>query len=158
MGSLVVRILGVVGAAALSVTMFGSGVASADALTGKTYSDASAWISQRNGTPVIATVSGSQLETDDCIVTSWSKGGFLNSRGRADRRGEYYLHLNCNNNVASAGHPGNSAMTPEGIKAKKEQKTAANINKNPAWCRKNEENLANCVKFCDRTGLCEVEA
>ena len=42
MGRFVVRILSVVGAAALSVTMFGSGVASAE-LTGKTYDEAAAW-------------------------------------------------------------------------------------------------------------------
>jgi len=68
---------------------FGSGIASAaDPLIGKKYSDASSWISRRNGTPVVATVSGSQLALDDCIVVSWSKGGFLNSRGKNDRRNE----------------------------------------------------------------------
>ena len=43
MGSLVARILGAVAAAVLSVTMFASGVASADGLTGKTYDDAAAY-------------------------------------------------------------------------------------------------------------------
>ena len=58
MGSLVVRILSVVGAVLLSVTMLGSGIASADPLVGKTYSDASAFIAKYNGKPVIATVIG----------------------------------------------------------------------------------------------------
>jgi len=63
MGSLVVRILSVVGAILFSVTMLGSGIASADPLVGKTYSDASAFIAKYNGKPVIATVIGSWRRT-----------------------------------------------------------------------------------------------
>ena len=70
MGSLAARILGAVGAAVLSVMMFGSGVASAD-LVGLTYDEAAEWISSRNGTPVVGTVSGDQLDTGDCVVVSW---------------------------------------------------------------------------------------
>ena len=50
------------------------------------------------------------------------------------RSNEYLLALNCNNHVATPGHPGNSVMTPEGAQAKKDQEAAANINKNPACC------------------------
>ena len=156
MGSLVVRIMGVVGAAALSVAMFGSGIASADALTGKKYSDAVAWISQQNGTPVIATVNGDQLATDDCIVTSWNKSIFLDSSGKNGLSQEYRMNLDCNNTVAAPGKPGNSAMTPEGANAKKEQETAASINEDPTWCLENDDNLQSCRKFCKRTGLCEI--
>jgi hypothetical protein len=157
MGSFVLRILGVVGVAALTLTMLGSGVASAqDPLIGKSYSDAAAWISKRGGTPVIATVSGDQLGKDDCTVVSWQKGMFLNSAGRSDRKGEYYLHLNCNNHVASAGKPGNSVMSPEGAQGKKDVLRAADINKNPAWCEASDAKMQFCVKFCKRTGLCEV--
>ena len=93
MGSLVVRILGAVGAAILSVTMLGSGVASADPLIGKTYSDAAAFIAKYNGKPVIGTVSGDQLQTGDCVVTSWHKSMFLDSSGRNARRDEWLLSL-----------------------------------------------------------------
>jgi hypothetical protein len=156
MESLAVRILGAVGAAILSVTVFASGVASADAVTGHTYSDASAAISSTNGTPVIATVSGDQLVTDNCIVTSWRKSIFLDSSGRNGRSAEWLLNLNCNNRVASPGKPGNSLMTPQGAQGKKDQQDAAKINADPTWCQENDKNLATCRTFCDRTGLCAV--
>src|SRR5690242_12945962 len=56
MTSLVGRMVRAVGVAALLVTLFGSSFASADALTGHTYSDAAAALSEIKGTPVVATV------------------------------------------------------------------------------------------------------
>jgi hypothetical protein len=156
MGSLVVRIMGAVGAGALSVAMFGSGVASADALTGKSYSEASAQISKWNGKAVVATVNGDQVEKDDCIVTSWQKSMFLDSSGDNSRSNEYVLHLNCNNPLASPGHPGNSVMAPEGVKAKKDQDAAANINQNPEFCEESDDIAKWCEGVCERTGLCEI--
>lgn len=156
MGSLVVRILSVVGAAMLSVAMFGSGVASADGLIGKSYDEAAGWISSHNGKPVIATVSGSQLETDACIVTSWHMSNFLDSNGENSRATEFLLHLNCNNRLASPGHPGNSLMTPEGAQAKNDQLQAAKINKNPGHCELSDEKAKWCEAICNRTGLCEI--
>lgn len=136
----------------------GVGHASArDPLVGKKFSNAASWISQRNGTPVVATVSGSQLPLDDCVVTSWSRGGFLNSSGKKDRRNEYYIHLNCNNTVATAGHPGNSVVTPEGAQRKKELKYAASLNRRPEQCFKDDTTLKNCRNFCKNTGLCEFK-
>jgi hypothetical protein len=117
MGSLVVRILGAVGAAALSVTMFGSGIASAD-LVGLSFDEASSYI--------------------------------------ADRSRDYVFNLNCNNPLASPGNPGNSVMSPEGVKAKKDQATATRINKNPAWCEADDKNMEYCQAICKRTGLCEI--
>jgi hypothetical protein len=155
MGSLVVRILGIVGAAILSVTTFGGGVASADGLIGKTYSEAAAAISGWKGTPVIATVSGDQLEKNDCIVTSWHSSIFLDSSGENGRAKEYLLNLNCNNRVASPGHPGNSMMTPDAALAKKELQAAANINKDPSYCDKDAAHARSCDQICKRTGLCE---
>ena len=130
MGSLVVRILGAVGAAAVSVTMLGSGVASAD-LTGQTYDEAAGWISGHNGKAVVGAVSGDQLQTGDCVVTSWHKSIFLDASGENHRKNDYVLSLNCNNHVASPGNPGNSVMTPEGALEKRQQERAANINANP---------------------------
>jgi hypothetical protein len=156
MGRLFVTILGAVSAAAFSVAMFASGVASADAFAGKTYSDAAATISGWGGTPVIATVSGDQLVMDDCIVTSWHKSNFLNASGVNDRRAEYLLHLNCNSRLASPGHPGNSSMSEQGLAAKKDEQAAATINKAPKICEKDDKFAAWCKRVCERTKLCEV--
>lgn len=158
MGSLTVRVLSVVGAALLSVMMFGSGVAAAKGpvLIGKTYSDATAVLAKWGATPVIATVSGDQLATDDCIVTNFQKSSFLNAAGKNTRTNEYLLHLNCNNRVAQPGKPGNSAMSEEGEKEKQNQKYAIAISKNPAVCDKSDVNMEWCKKICSETGLCEV--
>lgn len=158
MRNLVARVLAMVACASVLSLAFGPGMASADAWTGKTYSDVVAQISKQRGTPVVATVSGSVLELDDCIVTSWQQSIFLGTDGTNSRPREYRLNLNCNNAVATPGHPGNSVMTPVGAKAKEDQTNAANINNDPGWCKKSEERMAYCVRLCDRTGLCEVEA
>jgi hypothetical protein len=155
MGSLVLKSLGV-GAATVSLAIFGCGVASADALIGKTYDEAASLVSGWHGNAVIGTVSGSQLTTDDCIVVSWQKSLFLDTSGRNSRSTDYVMHLNCNNKFASPGHPGNSLSTPEGSLAKKDQQAAINISKNPAYCEQNEEYAQACKLICERTGLCEV--
>lgn len=157
MPKLSARLLAAACAAALSaVATFGSGVASADALVGKTYSDAAAAISDWEGKAVIATVTGNQVETDDCIVTSWNQSMFLDGRGKNNRGNEFLLNLNCNNALASPGHPGNSLMTPQGTQAKKDQQAAAEINGYPAVCEKNDDLAAWCEKICNRTGMCEI--
>ena len=76
-------------------------------------------------------MSGDQLQTGDCIVTSWHKSIYLDASGDNRRKNEYVFALNCNNHVASPGNPGNSAMTPEGAKAKAEQQQAASIDRAP---------------------------
>ena len=150
--------LSVVAAAAVMLVGLGPGLAAAaDPLVGKKYSDAASWVNRRGGTPVVSTVAGSQLALDDCVVTSWSRGGFLNSSGKNDRRREYYLHLNCNNTLASPGHPGNSLMTPEGAKRKAQERTAARLNERPEQCQRSESMLESCRRFCNNTGLCKFE-
>jgi len=157
MGSLIVRILGVVGAVMLSVIVFGSGVAAAkDYYVGQTYDQAAANIAKYNGTPVIGAVNGDQLVTGDCVVTSSYKSPFLNSSGVNDRAGDVVLNLNCNRRVAEPGHPGNSVASPQGAQAKKDKQAAANINKNPAVCEKSEDFATWCKVVCKRSGLCEV--
>jgi hypothetical protein len=151
----IMRITGAVGAAAVLMAVFASGVASADPYAGQTYADAQAKIGKRNQTAVIATVSGGQLATDDCIVVSSSQSTFLDASGNGPDR-EVLLNLNCNAAVAAPGKPGNSVMTPQGQQAKKDQKSAANINKNPQLCEKSDEYLAWCERICSRTGLCEI--
>ncbi|WP_149374863.1 hypothetical protein [Mycolicibacterium sp. P9-64] len=157
MGVCLVRILSAVGAVMLSAMMLGSGVASAtDGLTGSTYADAAGWISSHSGNPVVGTVSGDQVQTGDCIVVSWHKSIFLDASGDNTRRNDYVLNLNCYNPLAAPGRPGNSAMSPAGVKAKAEQQQAASIDKNPAWCHTTEGRLKWCEGVCRRTGLCEI--
>jgi hypothetical protein len=155
MGMIIVRILGAAGAAILSVAVWGSGVATAD-LAGMSYADASEWINEHKGHPVVGTVSGNQVETADCTVASWHLSNFLNSSGENERKKDFVLNLNCNNAVASPGNPGNSAMSPIGAQAKKEQQAAAKINKNPSWCESGDEAMQYCETICKKTGLCEI--
>lgn len=157
MGSLVVRLIAAIAAAALSLTIFGYGIASADdPLVGKTYSDAEAQISKVGGKAVIGTVTGNQLALDDCIVASWRQAKFRDSSGRNLRGDEWTLNLNCNDIVATPGHPGNSAASPAGVQAKEWQKNAEAIAKQPEFCEKNDETMQWCKTMCKSTGLCDV--
>jgi hypothetical protein len=157
MGRLFWSVLSAVGVAAISMMIFGSGVASAwDPLVGKTYDDAATTISGWNGTPVINTVTGSQLEKGNCIVTSWHKSIFLDASGKNTRPHDYLISLDCNNHLAAPGHPGNSVMSPEGVKAKHDQEAAVAISKNPAYCQKDDATMQRCKGVCQRTGLCQI--
>jgi hypothetical protein len=156
MASLVVRIMVVVGGAISLLSMLGSGVASADGFIGLSWDDAAAAISSKNGTAVVGTVTGAQVDIGACLVTSWHKSQFLNSSGTNDRKKEFVFNLNCNNALASPGHPGNSAVSPEGVKAKNDQLTATRINKNSSWCDTSDNAMTYCQSICKRTGLCEV--
>jgi hypothetical protein len=156
MRNVVARILGAAGAVLLLMTIFASGVASADPYAGKTYDEAAAKIAGWKGKPVVGSVSGGILDTGDCIVASSHKSIFLDPSGRNSRSSEVVLNLNCNNHVASAGHPGNSAMSPAGVAAKKDQQFVTNINKNPAWCEQDDARMQSCETVCKRTGGCEV--
>lgn len=153
---LIARAVGIVFGVALAVAAFGSGVASADRFAGKTYAEAAAKIAEWKGTAVIATVSGSQLDTDDCIVTSSSKSSFRGPSGES-RKGEWLLNLDCNRPLASPGHPGNSLMTPEGRQEREDEASASRIAKDPTWCEKSDKNGAYCERLCKKTGLCDFE-
>lgn len=142
--------------AALAVSVLGSGVASADPLAGDTYADAAEKISGWGATPVIYSVVGTGLPTDECIVTSSQQSNFLNSSGTNSRSGEFLVNLNCNRKVASAGHPGNSAMSPEGRAAKKDETNALYVEKHPDVCEKSDGAMTWCENLCKRTGLCTV--
>lgn len=154
---LVERVFGAVAVAMLLVMTFGYGFASADALIGQTYDDAASLISSKwNGKAIIGTVNGDQLSTGDCIVTAWQKSKFLDSDGKNSRTDEIVLHLNCNNRLAAPGRPGNSSMSPEGVAAKKDERAAANISKDPSFCKKSDAITKWCDGVCHRTGLCDA--
>jgi hypothetical protein len=144
----------------MAAAAFGPGVASAaDPLVGKTYSAASSIVAGwgSGGKVIIATVSGSQLATDDCIVTSWHKSMFRDSSGAA-RPAEYLINLDCNRPVAGPGHPGNSVMSEQGKAAKKDEDNATYVAKNPKVCEKDANTAKWCADLCKKTGLCEFTA
>jgi len=139
----VVLRIGAVGAAAVCVAVFGSGVAAADPLIGKTYAEASALIGQWGVTPVVSTVVGSNLPTDECLVTHWAESG-----------SKVLVSLNCNGKLAEPGNPGNSAASLQGREMKELHDTADFIDEHPEWCEKNAD---QCLNFCSRhEGMCST--
>jgi hypothetical protein len=101
-------------------------------------------------------VNGDQLETDDCIVTSWQRSMFLDTDGENSRSNQFLLHLNCNNSLASPGNPGYSLSSEVGAKARKDQEAATNIKEHPEYCERSDDNMQWCEGVCERTGMCEV--
>lgn len=148
-----VHCAGVIASVLAAVAVFGGGVASAD-YTGQTYAQAAANISKSNLKPVISSVVGDQLATDDCIVTSSRVSGFLDSSGQQSDR-SILLSLNCNELVAKAGTPGNSVATPQGKKAKKDQGDAEYFATNPEWCLPGGKYRSPCKTICTKnSSLC----
>jgi hypothetical protein len=124
------------------MTTISSGVAAADDYAGKTYADTSAALSNANMKPVIATVVGSTLPLNKCIVTHSEKAPWLKGDNFAQVTNTVLLNLNCNAAVATAGLPGNSAASPEGRAAKKEQEAEvwkATTPDGAQWCAENQK-------------------
>jgi hypothetical protein len=113
------------GMAALAVGM-GSGVATADALVGKSFGDASGTIATWGGTAVVSTVVGDRQNRDDCTVASWRKD--------PQNHGKYLVALNCAAAVAAPGVSGNSVASPEGRAAAQQQANIKWRSQNPQWC------------------------
>jgi hypothetical protein len=155
MKSIAGRLGGCVAATAWMMFAFGGGLAHADALVGKTYSDAVATVTGWGEKAFISTVVGDGLETDKCIVTSSRKTSFAKNDNFQHQSG-YLLSLNCGAPLAAPGSPGNSAASPEGRAHKEELGKAKFINSDDGskWCA---ENVTDCKNFCDSTGLCSVE-
>ncbi|WP_067843419.1 hypothetical protein [Mycolicibacterium wolinskyi] len=155
---LLVRTLCAIAGSVMLMAFLGTGTGSAkDPLVGMTYADAAAKIGEWKAEPVISTVIGGILATDDCIVTNWQRAGFLDSSGKK-RGGTILVNLNCNDKVASAGKPGNSVATAEGKAVKAVRDRAKFFNDNPDWCEKNDRNMSICATFCSRNeGLCTVD-
>lgn len=141
-------------AAAVPMLILASAVASADDFEGRTYGDAADDVSSWGGTPVVASVTGNQLDLRDCVVTSSKQSHETNRLGRKTW-GEYLFHLNCNARIAGE-EPGNSAMSPAGRKAQQERETArwlqTKLDEDSRYC----DGKAWCVAICERTGLCTV--
>jgi len=103
-----------VGAMAVSMAFFGSGVAAADDYSGQTYSDASKAISDAGQKAVIASRAGDTLSDDDCIVTHSQSAPWIKGDDFSPVSDTVLVYLNCNATVATAKDPGNSAGSPEG--------------------------------------------
>ena len=103
-----------VGATAVSMAFFGSGIAAADDYAGQTYSDASKAISDAGQKAVIASRAGDTLADDECIVTHSQSAPWLKGDDFAPVTDTVLVYLNCNATVATAKDPGNSAGSPEG--------------------------------------------
>jgi hypothetical protein len=145
--------IGAVASALVSMGVFGGGVAFGEGsdFSGQTYAKASAQIASSGGKSVIAGVVGDQLATNDCMVTYSAKASNLNASGKSGGN-KILLYLNCNNNLAGPGKPGNSAGSPQGQTAKaaerKDLEALAWLDQAPY------ENCAahasECKRICDK--------
>lgn len=100
---------------ALAISASGVAAAAGSDVTGQKYSDAQSALSSAGLKPVVETVVGDQKAWPDCVVTRAQKRTVqppANSSGSATN--EMLVSLNCENGVASATKPGNSAASPEG--------------------------------------------
>ena len=88
----------------------------------RTYNDAKKMIQEAGGNPVIATRTGGGLDEGKCLVANAWEAGYprVSSRGRIVGNNEVLVALNCNGELAAAGTPGNSALSPTGRDAKAE--------------------------------------
>lgn len=103
-----------VGAAAVSMAFFGTGIAAADDYSGQTYGDASKSISDAGKKAVIASRAGDTLTDDQCIVTHSQSAPWIKGDKFGPVTDTVLVYLNCNATVATNKDPGNSAGSPEG--------------------------------------------
>jgi hypothetical protein len=145
--------IGAVAASTVAAMLFGSGIAAAtDPLIGKTLKDATTKMADWKATPVVASVVGSLLQHDDCIVTSWHKSNYLDASGHKMGKTNIYVNLNCNAALAAPGTPGNSVGSPAGKAEKKVDEDADFVNSHPEYCQKKP---TKCDWFCTKyAGKC----
>lgn len=156
MKTIALRIGVVLFAVPAALVTFGTGTSAAkDPYAGLTYADASAKISNSGATPVVLTVVGAELDTDQCIVTSSRKPLYAKSDNFDHDTKQILLSLNCSAKLAHAGLPGNSLASPQGRSEKKVEDRAEWFNSKPTSCQKD---LDSCQKFCEKyAGLCSDE-
>jgi hypothetical protein len=152
------RVIRTVIAVAISALMLslslGLASAKSDPLIGKTFAEASARIADWGSEAVVSTVFGSQLATDECIVTGWHRSSYA-KRDNFDHKKSVAVSLNCTNKLASAGSPGNSLASEAGRAEKKIEVQAERFNSKPQRC---SSNLSWCKSFCDKNaGMCSKE-
>lgn len=119
----------------VSLALVSAGAASAapPSVVGMTYEKASAALSKAGVSAEIATRTGTELKQGDCIVSfqvlrpasSRKRIGSSGTINQQSTPATLMLSLNCNAPVASAGHAGNSAASPDGRAAKEHQAAVA---------------------------------
>lgn len=160
---------GGIGTAAVLMAVFGSGSAGAvNEYSGLTYAKAQQKAGSYGQTLIIATKTGSYLAMDDCVVTGSRKAVFLDSSGRIEggSNSNYLIDLNCNDNSALNGHPGNSAASPEGKEVLQAKQDADDMSKNYAKamesgktpaCLTTDAAARWCVKVCTISKSCSSD-
>jgi hypothetical protein len=129
---------GTVGATAVSMVVFATGVAVADDYAGQTYAHATTALSDAKLKGVIASRVGDALPNDQCVVTHSEKASWIKGDKFASVTDTVLLHLNCNATVASATTPGNSAASPEGRAALQAANAAAAQGQSTAAAKQNQ--------------------
>jgi hypothetical protein len=129
---------GAVGATAVSMVMFSTGVAVADDYAGQTYADATKALSDANLEGVIASRVGDTLPNDQCVVTHSEQAPWIKGDKFASVTDTVLLQLNCNATVASATTPGNSAASTEGRAALQAAQAAAAQDQSTAAANQNQ--------------------
>jgi hypothetical protein len=124
-----------------SMAVVSSAVAgAAPNVVGMTYDKAQDAVSQAGLTAEVSTSFGTELQQGDCIVANQGLRP-ASTFGQQSIPAKVLLSLNCDAPIASAAQAGNSAASPEGQKAKKEQAAEewrANTADGQAWCTENK--------------------
>ncbi len=131
-----------VGAIAVSMSIVGAGVAAADPYAGQTYADAASAIGNSGQVAVIAGRVGSQLPNDQCIVSRSQRASWVSGTNFTPVTNKILLYLNCNQVLAGPGTPGNSAASPEGQQAKRDQEAEvwkSTTEEGAQWCAENQK-------------------
>ena len=129
----------VAGAITVATAVVGSPVASADSYAGQTYADAASAAGSSGMTVVVGGKVGSELPTDQCIVTRSQKAAWIKGDNFQPSNTMVFF-LNCNAALASAGKPGNSAASAAGQQALKEQESyewKSTTEGGAEWCAEN---------------------
>jgi hypothetical protein len=132
----IVRIAVAIPLLGASLALGSAGVASATpSVVGMTYDKAKDAVSNAGLKAEVSTSTGTELKQGDCIVVNQVVRP-ASTFGQQSTPAEVLLALNCNAAVASAGVSGNSAASPEGQKAKKDQAALAwrQTPDGQAWC------------------------
>jgi hypothetical protein len=132
----IVRIVVAIPLLGASLALASAGVASAaPSVVGMTYDKAKDAVSNAGLSAEVSTSIGTELKQGDCIVVNQVLRP-ASRFGLDSIPAKVLLSLNCNAVVASAGDAGNSAASPAGQKAKKEQAAKAwrATPDGQAWC------------------------
>lgn len=138
-GAVAIPLLGV------SLALASAGVASAaPSVVGMTYDKAKAAVSGAGLTSEVSTSTGTELQQGGCIVTNQVLRP-ASTFGHQSIPAKVMLSLNCNAPVASAGQAGNSAASPEGQAALKQQAKVQFLQTpdGQAWCAQAKQQHPN---------------